>query len=107
MAYEPVGRTDGSRISISDDLETRMQYDAGSYSSDPSATGSVHCGVGDRAKNAKGATWSSESISEQWPLQSQKLAPMTPWRGFIMIFDVILASTPIMFIGRFNVIQLP
>ncbi|EUC45065.1 hypothetical protein COCMIDRAFT_96576 [Bipolaris oryzae ATCC 44560] len=99
MAYEPVGRTDGSRTSIGDDLETRMQYDAGSYSSDPSATGPVHRGVGDQAKGAKGATWSSESISEQWPLQSQKLAPMTPWHGFIMVFDLILASTPIMFIS--------
>ncbi|XP_014557657.1 hypothetical protein COCVIDRAFT_96702 [Bipolaris victoriae FI3] len=99
MAYEPVGRTDGSRISISDDLDTRMQYDSGSYISNPSATGSVHRGLGDRAKDVKGATWSSESISEQWPLKSQKLAQITPSRGIAMFFDLILASTPIMFIA--------
>jgi hypothetical protein len=100
MAYEPVGRTNGSRMSLSDDLEPTMRYDAGSYNSRPSANDSVHHQTEDGVQNSKGATWSVESIKEQWPLQSQRLAPMTPLRGFIVVFDVILASMPIMFIGE-------
>ncbi|USP81570.1 hypothetical protein yc1106_08844 [Curvularia clavata] len=97
MAYEPVGRSQGPRISTSDDMEPRTRYDAGSYNSEPSATDSQYCRTED---GGKGATWSSrETIKDQWPLQSQKLAPMTPMRGFIMVFDVILASMPIMFIA--------
>lgn len=34
-----------------------------------------------------------------WPLESQQVARLTPLRFFIIVFDTILASTPIMFIG--------
>lgn len=39
----------------------------------------------------------------EWPL-SQKVyvANLTPWRTTVLVFDVILASTPIVFIGRPN-----
>ncbi|ORX95134.1 hypothetical protein BCR34DRAFT_200441 [Clohesyomyces aquaticus] len=33
-----------------------------------------------------------------WPVHSQQVARLTPLRSFIMFFDAILASTPIMFI---------
>lgn len=102
MAYEPVGHTQDSRISINDDIEPRTRYDAGSYNSEPSATDSQYRGTDGGAKDTKDANWTStEIISNEWPLQSRKLAPMTPMRGFVIIFDVVLASMPIMFIGGF------
>lgn len=36
---------------------------------------------------------------KNWP-QSQNVATLTPLRIFIVVFDAILASTPIMFIGN-------
>jgi hypothetical protein len=42
----------------------------------------------------------NERPVRRWPMQSQHVATITPLRGFIIFFDAILASTPIMFIGN-------
>lgn len=36
---------------------------------------------------------------KKWPMQSQRVWAVTPLRAFIIIFDIVFASTPIMFIG--------
>jgi hypothetical protein len=41
----------------------------------------------------------NEQPVRRWPVQSQRVATITPLRGVIIVFDAILASTPIMFIG--------
>jgi hypothetical protein len=41
----------------------------------------------------------NERPVRRWPTQSQRVATITPLRGVIIVFDAILASTPIMFIG--------
>jgi hypothetical protein len=41
----------------------------------------------------------NEPPARHWPMQSQHVATITPLRGIVIVFDAILASTPIMFIG--------
>ena len=40
-----------------------------------------------------------DKVVDNWPVQSQQVAAMTPLRGTIFAFDVVLASSPLMFIG--------
>lgn len=54
----------------------------------------------------------STSWSTTWPLppppgvrpsvQAQQVATLTPLRAGLMVFDAVLASTPIMFVGEFH-----
>ncbi|KAF2790314.1 hypothetical protein K505DRAFT_251467 [Melanomma pulvis-pyrius CBS 109.77] len=41
----------------------------------------------------------NEPPVRHWPIHSQHVATVTPLRGFIIVFDALLASTPIMFIA--------
>ena len=40
--------------------------------------------------------------AQNWPARSQRVWALTPLRAWIFFFDVILASTPIMFIGMYR-----
>ena len=40
--------------------------------------------------------------AQHWPARSQRVWALTPLRAWILFFDVILASTPIMFIGMYD-----
>lgn len=38
---------------------------------------------------------------DKWPVKSQQVIALTPLRGSILAFDLLLASTPLLFIGMF------
>ena len=42
----------------------------------------------------------NEPPVRNWPTESKHIWSLTPLRGFLIMFDVILASSPIMFIGK-------
>lgn len=97
MAYEPVGHNiKGPRVSVEDALS--IQYDAGSYSNslDDSRDHDGEDGVKDNKDT------SHETRVQKWPSRSQKVATITPLKVLIMVFDVVLASTPIMFLGEYH-----
>jgi hypothetical protein len=39
---------------------------------------------------------------DNWPAKSQQIAALTPLRGWILAFDILLASSPLLFIGTFD-----
>ncbi|KAL6158485.1 hypothetical protein ACJBU6_02597 [Exserohilum turcicum] len=100
MAYDPVGQNPDRRSSVTDGFEPSTRYDAGSYSSGPPGTASLDGSSAEDggAKGSKDAVQTTEIIKGDWPLQSKQLATMTVWGVIVLIFDVILASTPIMFV---------
>ena len=102
MAYDPVGQNPDRRSSVTDGFAPSTRYDAGSYSSGPPGTASLDGSSAEDggAKGSKDAVQTTEIIKGDWPLQSKQLATMTVWGVIVLIFDVILASTPIMFVGR-------
>ncbi|KAF2690085.1 hypothetical protein K458DRAFT_439178 [Lentithecium fluviatile CBS 122367] len=69
------------------------------YSSHPASLYSTPSGP---PPDVKGYAESEHSLLEHskgWPVQSQRIWTITPFRAFMMCFDVILASGPIMFIA--------
>lgn len=52
-------------------------------------------------KDTKALFSTEQPPIERWPIRSQQVATLTPRRTVIIVFDVILASTPIMFIGEY------
>jgi hypothetical protein len=92
MAYEPVGpQAKGPHASVEYNADVNTRYDAGSYNDGPHA--SQDRDTEDGVEDIKG-------VSQKWPAHLQKVGVITPLKGLIMAFDVILASTPIMFLGE-------
>ncbi|KAG9189022.1 hypothetical protein G6011_05890 [Alternaria panax] len=95
MAYEPVrASAKGPNVSVEDDVSS-IRYDAGSYSndSDNARDRNTEDGVEETKGNSNGMQ------VQRWPLNSQKVAVMTPLKVLILVFDVVLASTPVMFLA--------
>jgi hypothetical protein len=97
MAYEPVSPyAKGPNISVEDDAAMSTRYDAGLYSSNPDDSRDR-----DTEDGAEDVKRTSHGMQRQmWPSHAQRVAVMTPLKVLIMVFDVILASTPIMFLGE-------
>jgi hypothetical protein len=93
MAYEPVGpQAKGPQVSVEDDAGLNIRYDAGAYNNAPHATQ-------DRDTEYSGDD--IKGVSQKWPSHLQKVAAITPLKVLVFLFDVILASTPIMFLGEY------
>ncbi|KAH6633213.1 hypothetical protein C7974DRAFT_167704 [Boeremia exigua] len=45
-----------------------------------------------------GTYYSSTKATDNWPTRSQQVAALTPLRGTILAFDIVLASSPLIFI---------
>jgi hypothetical protein len=99
MAYRPIDNPKNAHTNV-DNIELNTRYDAGSYGYAPPAD----LPPDDDAKvgDAKGAFRSNEAPGGGWPVHSQRAAALTPLRAGLMVFDAILASTPIMFVGEFR-----
>lgn len=97
MAYRPIGDPQPPHL---ENIELNTRYDPGAYNNQQYAPppGSPP----DRDKkdvDSKGAFRSNEAPMNSWPVHSQRAAALTSMRISLMIFDAILASTPIMFVG--------
>src|SRR4051794_28699528 len=95
MAYR---RIDNPQPAHLDNIELNTRYEGGSYgyappTGTPPDRDSKHVDI-------KGAFRSNEAPGSSWPVHSQRAAALTPLRMSLMIFDAILASTPIMFLGK-------
>lgn len=99
MAYEPVNN---SRSPYDGDVELSTRYDAGSYNNTRPPNNAQDRDTKDRVEDTKDAFLLNEVPLGQWPSQSEHAATLTPWKISVMVFDAILASTPIMFIGKAN-----
>lgn len=43
---------------------------------------------------------STKGVSQKWPSDLQKVGRITPLKALVLVFDVVLASSPIMFLGE-------
>jgi len=57
-----------------------------------------------KVKSYADSQHSRKSLIRHWPVESQRIWTMTPFRAFVMFLDVILASAPIMFLGIISTI---
>lgn len=100
MAYEPIGLVEGPHVSTHNNIELGTRYEAGSYGNTLSLDDPLDRDSRDGAQDTKGAFRSRATLVERWPSHPQRVAIMTPLRVFLVVFDAILASVPIMFISR-------
>jgi hypothetical protein len=103
MAYRPVGNhNDHIRLPAEpENLEMDTRYDPGAQEY---LTPSVQPSLSDSKQDDKRPLFRSTSTSKhpprnQWPVQSQQVATYTPLRSFVLFFDAMLASVPIMFVA--------
>lgn len=106
MAYRPVGdaASSNSQSTPLQDIELNTQYDAGTYNYTPPAGPPPERTSKDTEKHvdSKAAFTSSDVPVDHWPVRSQKPAAFTPLRMALFVFDLLLASMPIMFIGELS-----
>ena len=100
MAYESVNNPRGPYLPLDEDFELNTRYDAGSHDNTLPATDTSGRNDKDRVEDAKIPFVSKGLPLGQWPANPGCVAIMTPWKALVMVFDALLASTPIMFIGR-------
>ncbi|KAF1836133.1 hypothetical protein BDW02DRAFT_646341 [Decorospora gaudefroyi] len=86
-AYSPIGAQKWPYMHTGV-VELNTGYDAGSRNRSLSPSS--------KESNLKGGI---ERVGSAWPAQSQRVASMTPLRASLFLFDVILASTPLMFVA--------
>lgn len=97
MAYRAIGNPDPAHL---DNIELNTRYDAGSYNYAP-PPGTPPDRDKKRDVDTKGLlSQSSQPPVNSWPVHSRRAAAMTPMRFSLLVFDVVLASTPIMFLGQ-------
>jgi hypothetical protein len=112
MAYQPVHHPTmrGLQPAHFDSIEMDTRYDPGNdkYAPPPGRSPS-HMTDGDSKLDDMGDDKnpffrSSSGVAQRsnWPDQAQQVATVTPLRAFLMFFDGVLASTPIMFVGKFD-----
>jgi hypothetical protein len=109
MAYQPVhDPMRGPPPAHFDNIEMDTRYDPGAdkYAPPPGRSPS-HMTDGDSKfedlgdyKNPFFRSTSQATQPSAWPGQAQHVATVTPLRAFLMFFDGVLASTPIMFVGE-------
>jgi hypothetical protein len=101
MAYQRVGDHSIRALQPAhlDNIELDTRYDPGSYKYVLPSGHSPNNNLkhGDDTKPLFGA---GQDPGSKWPTQSQQVAHITMLRATLMIFDAILASTPIMFVGK-------
>lgn len=97
MSYVPLG--DGRKDVHVENIELTTNIDGQSrYNYAPPPGGPSD---GDSTYSYSGAHLAPQkSAIEKWPINSQQVATLTPLRGSILIFDVLLASCPLLFISE-------
>ncbi|CAO2655975.1 Nn.00g047780.m01.CDS01 [Neocucurbitaria sp. VM-36] len=97
--YRPIGDPNhtNSQSAPLDNIELNTRYDAGTYNYAPPTGTPPDRDIKD--VDSKAAFRSGEVPVSSWPVHSQRAAALTPLRISLMIFDAILASTPIMFVA--------
>ena len=102
MAYESVNNPRGPYLPLDEDFELSTRYDVGSHDNILPATGAPGRNDKDRVEDTKIPFGSKELPLGQWPANPECVAIITPWKALVMVFDILLASTPIMFISKNN-----
>ncbi|EFQ86230.1 hypothetical protein PTNB73_04601 [Pyrenophora teres f. teres] len=99
MAYEPVQNRKGPYVRLEEDIELSMQYNSGSYRNTPLPNNTQDRDGKARVEDTREGFLSNEVPLGQWPSNSERMTTVTLWKALVILFDVILASTPIMFIA--------
>lgn len=97
MSYHPIGNPKGSNAQVND-IELSTRYEAGAFNyAPPSGPPPDHDA---KHVDTKDAFRTNEPPVGSWPVHSQRVATVTSLRALLMVFDAVLASTPIMFVGK-------
>jgi hypothetical protein len=106
MAYQHIGddHVRGLQPAHLDNIELETRYDPGAYKFAPPPghppDSDSKLGDDDRKPLFRAASKATLPPGHSWPVQSQRVAALTPLRAGLMVFDAVLASTPIMFVGE-------
>jgi hypothetical protein len=107
MAYRPVGEHNLQPAHF-DNIELNTDYDPGVYNyAPPPGKPPSHTPDGDSKQDDdtkpffRATSQPAPPPGANWPIQSQQVATVTPLRALLMVFDGVLASMPIMFVGEF------
>jgi hypothetical protein len=106
MAYQPKNVRPLQPAHL-DNIELETRYDPAAYSYAPPAghpPSQSDSKIDDDNKPffRSGLNTSQQRPIIKWPVTAQRAAALTPLRAGLMVFDAVLASTPIMFIGEFT-----
>lgn len=95
MAYIPLGN-EGMRPHA-ENIELTAKHDESTgYNIAPSQDSPYE---GDSKDGNRNAYPLPDRVVDNWPARSQQVATLTPLRGTVLAFDIILASSPLLFIG--------
>lgn len=103
MSYRPIDESIGPNARVNG-FELNTRYEGAAYNYAPPSGPPPDRDTKD--VDSKGAFRSHEAPLGGWPVHSQRVAALTPLRALLMVFDAVLASTPIMFVGQSHLISL-
>ena len=89
MSYAPLG--EGRTSPHAENIELVTKHDGQTAYGYP-----LHHGI---YSDSKAYQLPGKTAVDNWPVQSQQVAALTPLRATILAFDFILASSPLVFIG--------
>jgi hypothetical protein len=111
MAYQPVGGNPGIRglqPAHLDNIELDTRYDPTAYNNTKYAPPSglppdndSKFDEDDKKPLFRANIKTAQAPGNNWPVAAQRVATLTPLRAGLMVFDAVLASTPLMFVGKF------
>jgi len=78
-------------VSVEYDGGLNTQYDSGAYNTAPHVP---------QDSDTEYSVDNTKGVSQKWPSDLRKVGRITPLKALVLIFDVILASSPIMFLGE-------
>jgi hypothetical protein len=102
MAYRPIDNPKGPNAQV-DNIELNTRYDAGAYNYTPPSGTPPDRDTKD--VDSKTSFRSSEAPVRSWPIESRRVSTVTPLRAMLLFFDGVLASMPIIFIGKYGPIS--
>ena len=97
MSYLPLG--DGRKHPHVENIELTATNDGQSRYNDYRAPPGLPPDGGTKYSNYNASFAPDKPAVNDWPVNSQQVAALTPLRGSILVFDILLASTPLLFIG--------
>jgi hypothetical protein len=108
MAYQPVGNAGirGLQPAHLDNIELDTRYDSGAhnakYTPPPGhpSDGDSKFDEDDKKPLFRSTSKAAGAHGSSWPVKAQRVATVTPLRAGLMVFDAVLASTPLMFVGK-------
>jgi hypothetical protein len=107
MAYQPVGNPGirGLQPAHLDNIELDTRYDPAAYNT-KYASPPGHpldedskFDEDDKKPLFRATSKAAQAPGSNWPVEAQRVATVTPLRAGLMVFDAVLASTPLMFVG--------